>query len=370
MDHSGDKRRSSVQQGVQVPQEDAASLVYQAFHLDCRGTVEVRRQGPSLFATDMDGKKAEFRLVGAPAHPGIEIVLTSDSEDRSRLASAVFEYLFSSKPSPSSLELSGAGWSKVSAQLAEDGVAFTHENASGRLLLFADMFWQTSKLWTQPNKCIFPRRETFDGKVSHPLRPRKPQGTVYARYIPWLHGVLSLDAATFDDLPNIHRWMNDPRVNEFWNEAGDMEKHRQYLDIMFADPHILPLIGRFNGKAFSYFEIYWAKEDVVGTFCDAANYDRGCHVIVGEEEYRGQRWFTAWLPSLIHYAFLDDPRTEHLLQEPSVLHHRQLRNLQRSGFSHLKSVDLPTKRAAIMSISRDRFFSDKLWQPDVDLSVF
>ncbi|XNY04061.1 hypothetical protein ACMFL9_04805 (plasmid) [Sinorhizobium meliloti] len=64
--------------------------------------------------------------------------------------------------------------------------------------------------------------------------------------------------------------------------------------------------------------------------------------------------------------FLDDPRTERIVQEPSAAHHRQLGNLQRSGFSHTRTVDLPTKRAAIMSISRQRFFPNRLWHPAAD----
>ncbi len=159
--------------------------------------------------------------------------------------------------------------------------------------------------------------------------------------------------------------MNDPRVNEFWNEAGSEAAHKRYLERMWADPHVVPLIGRFDERAFSYFEIYWAKEDLIGPFSGAGDYDRGCHVIVGEEAFRGRAWFTAWLPSLLHLMFLDDPRTERIVQEPSAAHHRQLRNLQRSGFAHMRSADLPTKRAAIMSISRQHFFSNRLWHPDV-----
>ncbi len=225
------------------------------------------------------------------------------------------------------------------------------------------MFWQAARLWTHAPAVPYPRHDVYDGRTMHPVRPPKPTGRVYARFIPWLGGELTLDVATLGDLPEVHRWMNQPRVNEFWQEAGDERRHRRYLEGMIADPHVIPLIARFEDRAFGYFEVYWAKEDMIGPFCAAGDYDRGCHVIIGEEACRGRAWFTAWLPSLLHFIFLDDPRTERVVQEPQADHHRQLRNLQRSGFCRTGTVELPTKRAAIVEISRRKFFSDLLWHP-------
>ena len=305
---------------------------------------------------------ATFRFSSDGPHAQIEVVDISSNEDvRWRLVSGVFEYLFATSPGLQSVTLIGEAWSGLRGELSRNGIWLQEKMSDKQLVMLADMFWQAAGLWTPSASAPLPRHDTFDGRIAHPLRPPKPRGTVYARYIPWLGGVFSLDVATLDALPIVHRWMNEPRVNEFWHEAGDEDRHRRYLAGMFSDPHIMPLIGRFDGKAFAYFEVYWAKEDIVGTFCDAGDYDRGCHVIVGDDACRGRDWFTAWLPSLLHYMFLDDPRTQSIVQEPSSSHHRQLRNLQKSGFSHVKSVNLPTKHAAIMAITRQRFFSDRLW---------
>lgn len=339
-------------------------VVYRAYNLHGSGPVEVRHEGSRLLVSDADGAKAAFHFSTDGNDRTIEVAdLSAMKSGGGRLVAAAFECLFSTVPALRFLTLSGNRWAGLKDELAVHGLYTRMGAASAPASVWADMFWQTPGLWSAPTTCLFPRHDIHDGRVSYPLRAPKPVGTVYARYIPWLGGVLSLDVATLDDLPEVHRWMNSPRVNEFWNEAGDEDKHRRYLEGMLADAHITPLIGRFNGRAFSYFEVYWAKEDVVGTFCDAGDYDRGCHVIVGDDTCRGRDWFTAWLPSLLHYMFLDDPRTERVVQEPSSNHHRQLRNLQKSGFSHVKSVDLPTKHAAIMTIGRQRFFSDRLWHP-------
>ncbi|MCA1406468.1 acetyltransferase [Ensifer sp. IC3342] len=335
---------------------------FRSFELHPRGPVDVSEAGPLLAVSTARNERATFKLVNG------ELRLTdfrADAAEGARLACAAFEYLFATKRELVSVTLAGDGWQVLLPTLRSKGLLVESADAHTQPSVFAEMFWQTPEIWMASSSFAYPRRDVFDGKSEHPLRPPKPTECLYARFIPWLSGTLSFHAASLDDLPDVHRWMNDPRVDEFWNEAGSEAAHKRYLERMLADPHVIPLIGRFNEQAFSYFEIYWAKEDLIGPFCGAGDYDRGCHVIVGEGAFRGKPWFTAWLPSLLHLMFLDDPRTERIVQEPSAAHHRQLCNLQRSGFAHMRSVDLPTKRAAIMSISRQRFFSNRLWHPGV-----
>lgn len=203
----------------------------------------------------------------------------------------------------------------------------------------------------------------MSGGKRHPRRPEKPTGLVYARHIPWLGETLSFRALVLDDLPLFHRWMNDPRVDSFWREAGDVDKHRAYLSELIADPHMLPLVGSFGETPFAYFEIYWAKENRIAPFYDAQDYDRGWHVAVGEDAFRGRAYISAWLPSLIHYLFLDDPRTQAVVGELAASHHQQIRNLEVSGFARIKTFDFPHKRASLVMLLRERFFGDRLWLP-------
>ena len=64
--------------------------------------------------------------------------------------------------------------------------------------------------------------------------------------------------------------MNDPRVDAFWMEAGDMDKHKAFIESNIKDKHTLGVIGSyttmkdgFEGKAevedAVYAEIYWGK---------------------------------------------------------------------------------------------------------------
>ena len=126
---------------------------------------------------------------------------------------------------------------------------------------------------------------------------------------------------------------------------------------------MLPLIGCFGDVPFGYFEVYWAKENRIAPFYDADDYDRGWHVVVGEDAYRGRRYISAWLPSLMHYMFLDDCRTQRIVGEPAAAHSQQLRNLELSGFAKIKNFDFPHKRATLVMLLRERFFGDRLWLP-------
>ncbi|MCD2179542.1 GNAT family N-acetyltransferase [Rhizobium sp. C1] len=334
------------------------SAPYRCFTADPGASIHVTRKGALLAAEDGRGNRLEAELAKGVLSARTSNHELADGECR-RFLSALLGFVFSTEPEAERLELAGDGWQPTSTDLTAIG----GHVSGGALSVRADMFWQVARLWTPAPALNYPRHEVFDGRTVHPLRPPKPEGRVYARFIPWLGGDIALDVATLEDLADIHRWMNLPRVDEFWHEAGDLTHHRRYLAGMIADPHVIPLIARFDGRSFGYFEVYWAKEDIVGGFCGAGDYDRGCHVIIGEDACRGRSWFTAWLPSLLHFMFLDEPRTERIVQEPDARHSRQLRNLQRSGFWLSATVDLPGKRAAIVEISRRKFFGARLWHP-------
>jgi hypothetical protein len=114
--------------------------------------------------------------------------------------------------------------------------------------------------------------------------------------------------------------MNDPRVNAAWGEGGPRSKQEKFLKDNLTNRHSFPVFGCWDGKPFGYFEIYWVKEDRLGRLLggNVDNYDRGLHVLVGEEEFRGAHRVAMWLSSLVHYCWLADARTETVMLEPRV----------------------------------------------------
>lgn len=227
----------------------------------------------------------------------------------------------------------------------------------------ADLLWQRPELYVA-SSAVYPLTYAMTAGKRHPLRPPKPRGVVYARYIPWLDRTLTLRAAEVEaDLPLLHRWMNDPDVAYFWNEEGDEEKHRAYLQGLVDDPHMLPLIAAFDDTPFGYFEVYWARENRIAPFYDAQDHDRGWHVLIGEPAFRGKAFLTAWFPAIQHFQFLDDPRTQRIVGEPRADHVRQIANLDKAGFSKIKEFDFPHKRAMLVMLLRERFFGEHLLLP-------
>lgn len=204
----------------------------------------------------------------------------------------------------------------------------------------------------------FPERFVLSDGKRHPQRPPKPCGELYRRRIADLD--CEFTARTIDpaaDLTVFHRWMNDPRVSAFWEQAGSLDEQAAYLDKVTRDPHNLPVLGCFDGEPFGYFELYWAKEDRIGPFYRADDYDRGLHMLVGEPRHRGAHRVKAWLSSLVHYLFLDDPRTRAVVAEPRSDNAKMIAYLRERGFYQEKLFDFPHKRAAMMILPRETFFA-------------
>ncbi|PYH92969.1 siderophore biosynthesis protein [Aspergillus ellipticus CBS 707.79] len=243
-----------------------------------------------------------------------------------------------------------------------------------------------------------PTQYTFTNGIRHPIRPKPPhQGDVfYIRYIPSVQQYLSfrvpylpttklipgsilaggsgnhtpnLSTSSLDqpltpgpsDLEYLHKWMNNPRVNAAWGEGGPIEHQEKFLRANLDNKHSFPVIGCWDGKPFGYFELYWVKEDRLGPLIGGAdNYDRGIHLLIGEQEFRGPHRVTIWLSALVHYCWLADSRTQSVVLEPRVDNAKLINYLQQGGFYKEGEVTFPHKQSALMRIRRDAWESPVL----------
>ncbi|MET3134125.1 acetyl CoA:N6-hydroxylysine acetyl transferase [Oxalobacteraceae bacterium GrIS 1.11] len=276
---------------------------------------------------------------------------------------AALETVSATHPGLTSITLRAEQWGEVAAELSARGIALPDGAA---LTVDLALLWQLPELWlAKAAQQPYPQAHRRSGERWHPLRPPKPASYVYERYIPWLGQSIAFRVASVEqDLDILHKWMNDPRVAQFFQEEGDLDYHRRYLHARLDDPHMLPLIAEFDRVPFGYMEVYWAQENRLGPYYDAHDYDRGWHVLVGEAAYSGGQWISAWLPSLMHYMFLDEPRSQRIVGEPAASHLRQIRNLERSGFAALKDVEFPHKRATLVMLLREKYFANRLWRPN------
>lgn len=81
----------------------------------------------------------------------------------------------------------------------------------------------------------------------HPMRPKKPSSIkpIYSRYIPHLEAYYKLDVLTSNDLSIMHTWLNDERVDVFWQEAGTLEVHEEFVRGRIEDKHTVAVIGSY-----------------------------------------------------------------------------------------------------------------------------
>ena len=228
----------------------------------------------------------------------------------------------------------------------------------GQYLCERSLFWQLPQPWLgQPFEGVYPQQMQISDGKRHPRRAPKPRGEVYRRFDARLGAWISLRTLEIDqDLERFNRWQNNPRVLNFWQEGGSVEQHRDYLSKLEADPHSLTLIGCFDDQPFAYFEAYWAKEDRIAPFYAVDDYDRGIHMLVGEEQHRGPHKVASWLSALVHYLFLDDPRTQRVVAEPRADNGKMIGYMHDQCFHCEKEFDFPHKRAALMILGRERFF--------------
>lgn len=221
-------------------------------------------------------------------------------------------------------------------------------------------FWQLP-LWLRGERPHASGQMQYDEtrRLYSPQRPARPQGEVYRRYDPQVKRTLSFRLADItQDAQRFTRWMNTPRVNAFWEMAAPQAEQEEYLHRQLDSAYCYPLIGCFDDEPFGYFEIYWAPEDRIGRHYRWQPFDRGLHMLVGEEQWRGAPYIRSWLRGLSHYLWLDEPRTTRIVAEPRFDNQRLFRHLPVAGYEMVKEFDFPHKRSRLVMCQRHRFFSE------------
>lgn len=222
-------------------------------------------------------------------------------------------------------------------------------------------FWQNPLLWLNPNELgTIIQKNIPNGESTTILRPPKPTGEVYRRYIPSINSVFSMRCVSLakEDVQIFHEWMNTDSIAKVWELTGSKEFHHDYLSKQRLDANQFSVFACFDDEPFGYFEFYWAKEDRIAPFYEVKNYDRGTHLLIGNAKHQGALKVQIWFRALMHYLFLDDIRTQRTVGEPRADNARFIRFLQQQGMKKVKEFDFPHKRAALMVLERDVFFED------------
>ncbi|TDL21205.1 hypothetical protein BD410DRAFT_840675 [Rickenella mellea] len=235
--------------------------------------------------------------------------------------------------------------------------------------------WGNARGWLRgsyaSHTSTFPLTNSFTRSplviAAHPLRPPNPRpgDCIYKRFCAPVGQSIAFHALDLKDEGHVsafHRWHNDERVNKGWGERGTMEKHIAYMRKVLDDPHILPIMMSWDGELMGYAELTWIKEDHLVAYVPegAKDYDRGLHLLVGEDKYRGGEYAQAWFRSVTHYLFLADPRTQRIIGEPKH-GNAAIMKMSIDGGMHVQTVfDFPHKRSAMTMNLRERYFKEDM----------
>ncbi|MPV55769.1 acetyltransferase [Burkholderia sp. HI2761] len=273
--------------------------------------------------------------------------------DQRRALLAALAAAFSDSARHAAIRLDPAAWPAV----ALDALRASGVLADGGRCV-RDGWAQQADLWLigAPLPCATLPTVT-DGR-RHPRRPPAPRGDVYARDLPALGVRFTLRGwQPAEDAERLARWFDEPRVRDGWPAARPAQCGAQ--GPQEADPHVTPLVGCFDGEPFAYFEAFWLKEDALAPHVAACDYDRGLRMLVGESRWRGPHRVAGWLPSVVHYLFLDDLRTEAVGCAVPAGHTRVADHLARHGFARQRRLALADAQPLWMRTLRETFFSGR-----------
>ena len=165
---------------------------------------------------------------------------------------------------------------------------------------------------------------------------------------------LSLRKINVDkDLDIFHEWHNKDFVSEFWELNFSKEKLKKYLEDLYDSNSTLPLIVELDGSPIGYFEVYWAFDDRIAPYCNPSVYDRGIHLLFGEERVLRTRHVFDALGLITDFCFYDDPRTEHIWGEPRADNTNVLKFAGAlTGWEVLEEFSFPHKRARLLCCNK------------------
>lgn len=275
-----------------------------------------------------------------------QLLLVEDGSgnDKRDLLLIALEHLFGTQESMTSVELQ--------SEYAEYPFNYLDKNIQ------RSEFFQVPLLWTrQKSPYLRPERWTETKGVSHPVREKMQDGTFYRRYIHAIGKTLTLRLLTEEDLDIFHNWHNQPRVAYFWELNKPKDELLEYIRNGRKDPHQFPVMVLLDDEPVGYFEFYWVKEDRLGPYYESEAWDRGFHFLIGNKRFLGHRNTDSIIRTVLHFLFIDDPRTRKIMAEPRHDNQKVLKYAEASiGWKKLKEFDFPHKRAALLECRRELFF--------------
>ncbi|MBH5320103.1 acetyltransferase [Paenibacillus sp. GSMTC-2017] len=156
------------------------------------------------------------------------------------------------------------------------------------------------------------------------------------------------------DFERLYEWQHYDHVKPYWNLAISREAYRQHLEAFLLDTHQTLYIGSIDGVPMSYWECYWAVDDVIAGCYEPKVADQGVHLLIGPPEYIGRGYALPMLEAMVSFLFLHK-ETDRIVAEPDIRNDKMIHIFKRCGFEVQKTITLPDKQALLLFCNRENF---------------
>lgn len=176
--------------------------------------------------------------------------------------------------------------------------------------------------------------------------PALPTPSVVA---PWCVRLVRPDGV---DLEIVYRWMNEPHVAKYWNQAWSRDRWSEHLAAQLAGLDSRPFLVEYTGRPMAYVELYRAASHPVAAHYNVDQHDIGLHIAIGELDLTGRGFGRLICKSLIEAILVQSGACRRIIAEPDVRNNAACRLFQALGMHRVGEVDLTYKRAVLFVFAR------------------
>lgn len=162
------------------------------------------------------------------------------------------------------------------------------------------------------------------------------------------------------DIDLFHQWHHKDFVAEFWELNQSKEELISYIENIKRSSYQMPLVFEVENEPVGYFEAYWAYDDRIAPYCNPDMYDRGIHLLIGEEKYLRSSIVLESIYHVTKFLLEENEKTQKVWGEPRSDNSKIIRIAEKlPGWEVRYEFDFPHKKSRLLEFDRERFLKEQ-----------